>query len=412
MKTEPESNTDNEKVNGYSLQQILAKESQQIKHLHSRFTLERISRCRTASQGYHLVACKGDKQKAGCGHSQMQYHSCGNRHCPNCGGLRGEEWVEARKTELLPGAYYHCVFTLPEALNPLIMGNRRALFTLLMDASAQALITLGKDQQWLGGTLGITSILHTWGQTLSFHPHVHCIVSGGGITKDYDWIHPKRKNNKFLIPVGALRKVFKGRIMDGIRKLSKEGKLKTVGIDLEKVLKRIGYQKWNIYSKSPFKDAQGVVDYLGRYTHKIAITRHRVKQITESEIRFAYRDYKDGDKTKEMTLSHGEFTRRFAQHILPKGFVKIRHYGYLKNQNRSERLKQIREKLKIPQPAPKVKVPTSLRLMEKYGIDIFMCPDCKTGRLERIATTYSEPKTANKLCRFWVWKDSEKHPPP
>ncbi len=253
--------------NGFALQELLSRESKQISHLHSRFTLERIGRCRTAGQGYHLMACKTENQQVGCGHRQMQYHSCGNRHCPNCGGIRGEEWVEARKAELLPGAYYHCVFTLPEALNGLIMGNRRAMFKLLMDASAQSLLILGKDENWLGGTLGITSILHTWGQTLSFHPHVHCIVSGGGITAENDWIKPKRENNQFLIPVGALRKVFKGLMMKGIRQLYQSQKLKTTGIDLDKLLQAVGYQKWNIYAKAPFKDAQGVVDYLGRYTH-------------------------------------------------------------------------------------------------------------------------------------------------
>ena len=200
--------------------------------------------------------------------------------------------------------------------------------------------------------------------------------------------------------------------MDGIRRLDKAGKLKTVGIDLDKLLQAIGYQKWNIYAKAPFKDAQGVVDCLGRYTHKIAITRHRIKEISEKEIRFAYRDYKDGNKTREMTLSHSEFTRRFATHILPKRFVKIRHYGYLQNQNRSQRLAQIREKLKIPQPGPKVKIPSSLRLLEKYGVDIFKCPHCRTGRLEMVATTYSEPQTASKLGRHRVWKDGEMHPPP
>jgi hypothetical protein len=398
--------------NGFALQELLSRESKQISHLHSRFTLERIGRCRTAGQGYHLMACKTENQQVGCGHRQMQYHSCGNRHCPNCGGIRGEEWVEARKAELLPGAYYHCVFTLPEALNGLIMGNRRLMFKLLMDASAQSLLILGKDEKWLGGTLGITSILHTWGQTLSFHPHVHCIVSGGGITAENDWIKPKRENNQFLIPVGALRKVFKGLMMKGIRQLYQSQKLKTTGIDLDKLLQAVGYQKWNIYAKAPFKDAQGVVDYLGRYTHKIAITRHRVKQITQTDITFQYRDYKDGNKTKEMTLSHSEFARRFAQHVLPKRFVKIRHYGYLQNQNRSQRLAQIREKLKIPQPGPKVKIPSSLRLLEKYGVDIFKCPHCKTGRLEMVATTYTEPQTTSKLGRPLVWKVGETHPPP
>lgn len=200
--------------------------------------------------------------------------------------------------------------------------------------------------------------------------------------------------------------------MQGIRTLYQQCKLKTAGIDLDGLLQTVGYQKWNTYAKAPFKDAQGVVDYLGRYTHKIAITRHRVIEITETEITFQYRDYKEGNKQKEMTLSHGEFTRRFAQHILPKRFVKIRHYGYLQNQHRSQRLKQIREKLKIPQPGPKVKIPSSLRLMEKYGVDIFKCPHCQAGRLEVVATTYHEPKQRGKLSSHWVWKDGETKPPP
>lgn len=375
---------------GPALQQLLGREGQKARKPHIRSTLTKIGHCRTANLGYHLLECQSaHPQESSCGHSQMQFHSCGNRHCPNCGGLRGEEWVEARKAELLPGAYYHCVFTLPDRLNGLIMGNRREMFKLLMDASAQSLLILGKDEKWLGGTLGISSILHTWGQTLSFHPHVHCLVSGGGITAENDWIKPKRENNQFLIPVGALGKVFKGLMMKGIRQLNQQGKLKTVGIDMDALLETIGFLKWNTYAKAPFRDAQGVVDYLGRYTHKIAITKHRVKAITDKEITFAYRDYKDGNKTKEMTLSHSEFARRFAQHILPRRFVKIRHYGYLQNQNRRNRLAQIRDKMKIPQPGPKVKVPSSLRLMEKYGTDIFKCPNCQTGRMVVKSTCYT-----------------------
>lgn len=373
---------------GPGLQQVLKQEAQKAQNPHVRHTLHKIGQCRTHELGYHLLSCQSAQpaQSQGqtsesCGHSQMQFHSCGNRHCPNCGALRGEEWVEARKHELLPTAYFHCVFTVPEALNPLMMGNRRALYKLLMDASAQTLLLLGKDQKWIGGQIGITSILHTWGQTLSFHPHVHCIVSGGGIDQDNNWVKHKREKQTFLFPAGAVRKVFKGLMMKGIRTLNQQGKLKIQGIDMDQLLQEVGYQQWNTYAKAPFKDPQGVVDYLGRYTHKIAITRHRVIAITDTDITFRYRDYKDGNKQKEMTLSHGEFTRRFAQHILPRRFVKIRHYGYLSNHKRSERLQQIRRKLKIPQPGPKVKIPCSLRLMEKYGTDIFKCPKCQTGRL-------------------------------
>ena len=367
---------------GPRLQQLLKQEGRKSPNPHIRTTLSKIGNCRTGELGYHMLGCQSvHPHESSCGHSRMQFHSCGNRHCPNCGALRGEEWVEARKHELLPTAYFHCVFTVPEILNGLIMGNRRELYKLLMDASAQTLLILGRDEKWIGGTIGVTSILHTWGQTLSFHPHVHCIVSGGGIDQAHNWVRHKREKGKFLFPAGAVRKVFKGLMMKGIRSLSQQGKLKTEGINLDELLQTAGYQQWNTYAKAPFRDAQGVVDYLGRYTHKIAITRHRVREITDTEITFRYRDYRDGNKEKEMTLSHSEFARRFAQHILPRRFVKIRHYGYLSNQGRTERLAEIRRNLKIPQPGPKVKVPGSLRLMEKYGTDIFKCPQCGTGRL-------------------------------
>ena len=397
---------------GPALQQLLKQEGKQAKNPHVKSTLTKIGNCRTASLGYHLLACEAEKKAQGCGHSHIQFHSCGNRHCPNCGSLRGEEWVESRKAELLPGSYFHCVFTVPEALNGLILGNRKAMFKLLMDASAQTLLILGKDEKWIGGTIGITSILHTWGQTLSFHPHVHCIVSGGGIDSQNNWVKHKRENQTFLFPAGAVRKVFKGMMMQGIRQLYQQGKLKTAGIDLDALLETIGYQKWNTYAKAPFKDAQGVVDYLGRYTHKIAITKHRIKEINETQIRFAYRDYKDGNKAKEMTLSHSEFARRFAQHILPRRFVKIWHYGYLTNQSRTRRLEQIREKLSIPKPGPKVKIPSSLRLMEKYGMDIFKCPQCKTGRLVVKQSSYQPAQKPIAKGSVQAFEGQKMEPPP
>jgi hypothetical protein len=375
---------------GWALQQLLSEEGAKAKHPQVRYVLSQIGQCRTAAMGYHLLGCKSENDGAGCGHSRMQYHRCGNRHCPNCGGMQGEEWVESRKHELLPTNYFHAVFTVPEALNSLILGNRRAMYQLLMDASAETLLTLGRDPKWIGGTIGLTSILHTWGQTLSFHPHVHCIVSGGGIDQDHNWIKHKRTKGNFLFPAGAVRKVFKGLMMRGIRKLHEQGQLQSKGLDLAAILRTIGSQQWNTYAKPPFKDAQGVVDYLGRYTHKIAITRHRIKEITPKEVRFSYLDYKDGNKAKEMTLSRVEFARRFALHILPRRLVKIRHYGYLSNHHRTTRLAKIREKMKIPQPGPKVKVPNSIRMVEKYGRDLFQCPECKTGRME-ILQRYHPP---------------------
>lgn len=371
---------------GKALQAVLSEEGTHAQNPHVRRTLSQIGKCKTEALGYHVLSCKSEGSGEGCGHSRMLYHPCGNRHCPNCGGARVEEWVENRKRELLPTSYFHCVFTIPEELNSLVLGNRRTMYQLLMDASAETLLTLGKDPQWIGGTIGMTSILHTWGQTLSFHPHVHCIVSGGGIDCAHNWIKHKRQKATFIFPSGAVRKMFKGKMMHGIRRLYKQDKLKTEGHDMPELLRTIGEKKWNTYAKAPFKDPQGVVDYLGRYTHKIAITKHRIKEVNDKEIRFAYRDYNDGNKTKEMTLSRKEFTRRFALHILPKRFVKIRHYGYLSNHLRTERLTQIREKMKVPSPGPKVKVPSSIRLAEKYGKDLFQCPHCESGRMQILHT--------------------------
>lgn len=337
-----------------------------------------LSKCHTSGIGVHHYQCSDEH----CKHEHLQYHCCGNRNCPNCGSMKKEEWIDARKNELLPTPYYHVVFTLPHEFNPLILGNRKVLFKALFDSAAETLSKHANNPEFLGAETGITMILHTWGQDLSFHPHVHCIVSGGGYING-KWVEAKRKNEKFLFPERSLMPMYKAIFLKKLRTLKE---LDAEGINVLKLIETVGYKKWNVYAKAPFGGPAQVIEYLGRYTHKIAITRHRILEITENQIRFKYKDYHDGNKIKEMTLKTAEFLRRFEQHILPKRFVKIRHYGFLQNRNKHKRLVEIRKVLSLEPLRQQVKIPVSQRMLEKYGKDIFKCPKCENGRLVLVKT--------------------------
>ena len=288
----------------------------------------------------------------------------------------------------------HVVFTLPHELNGLIMGNRKAMFDLLFQAAAHTLLTLGKDEKYLGAETGFTSILHTWGQDLSFHPHIHCIVSAGGI-KEGKWIKEKRSNNKFIFPQGSMQKIFKGYFMEHLWKLNRQKLLQVEESVFQNLLSTIGYKKWNVYAKSPFGGPAQVVAYLGRYTHKIAITRHRLVEVTDTHIQFRYKDYADGNTVKEMTLTHQEFLRRFEQHILPRRFVKIRSYGYLKNCGKTARLQALRKSMNIAPMPPKVMVSVRQRILEKYGKDISICPSCNKGIMVLMETI--RPRSSQQI---------------
>jgi hypothetical protein len=305
--------------------------------------------------------------------------------------MRREAWIEDRMNELLPTAYYHMVFTLPHELNPLIMGNRTKAFDLLFQAAAQTLLKHARMPEYLGAEPGITMVLHTWGQDLSFHPHLHCIVSAGGFDGK-NWRNPKRKNNRFLFPQVSLATMFKAKFMEG---LEKDPSIQWQS-DKTDVLQSVWFKKWNVYAKAPFGSPDRVVEYLGRYTHKIAITRHRILKVTDSHILFNYKDYADGSKTKQMELPHGEFLRRFEQHILPKRFVKIRHFGFLRLQGKRERLALIRSAMKLEPLKPKVNIPFQIRMLEKYGRDVFKCPCCPNGRMELIFDTRDKANHKSK----------------
>ena len=366
-----------------TLQQVLQKRHQlydQTSNPHVEKVLQRLRTCRTASMGFHVYRCSDDD----CGHIKYQYHSCRDRHCPNCGAVKKQEWIEARMQELLPVKYYHVVFTLPHELNSLIMGHRRLLYKLLFEASSQTLLSFAQDPQYLGALPGIISVLHTWGQILSFHPHIHCIVSGGGIVAEDEWRSAKKNSYRFLFPVKAMSIVYRAKFLQALRAMIVTGEVMLPKKMEAKQLLDILYKKdWVVYAKAPFGGPNGVIEYLGRYTHKVAISNHRIMGIDEQAktVSFAYKDYADGNKQKHMTLDSKEFTRRFTQHILPKGFTKIRTYGYLANRNRRSRINAVLAKMKTPVHKGLVKIPMEVRLLEQYGINSRQCPGCKQNTL-------------------------------
>ena len=349
--------------------------------------LQRIKTCRTASLGYHVYVCKNQD----CGHLKYQYHSCRDRHCPNCGAIKKQQWIDARMQELLPVKYYHVVFTIPHKLNSLVMGNRKALYKLLFDASAQTLLAFAADEKYLGATPGIISVLHTWGQQLSFHPHIHCIVSSGGITAANVW-KPAAKNDwRFLFPVKAMSIVFRAKFLQALKKMIDTGQVTIPAKTDSKQLFNLLYQKdWVVYAKAPFGGPQAVIEYLGRYTHKVAISNHRIRSIDEQQqtVTFDYKDYTDQSKQKQMTLAAGEFIRRFEQHILPRRFTKIRTYGYLANRNRRHRINEVLKKMKLPLHKGLVKIPLQLYMAERFGIDIHQCPGCKKKTMQLVKVFY------------------------
>jgi hypothetical protein len=367
-----------------TVQELLQKHHQPSKeyyNAHVQKVLSRLKVCRTAALGYHVYRCND----LSCGHIKYQYHSCRDRHCPQCGALKKQVWIDARMQELLPVKYYHVVFTLPHELNSLVMGHREVLFKLLFDASSQTLLSFAKDPKYLGATPGIISVLHTWGQQLSFHPHIHCIVSGGGITNNNEWKHAAKNDWRFLFPVKAMGMVYRAKFIETLSRLIAN---KTVvpkdDADTKALINGLYKRDWIVYAKAPFGGPQAVIEYLGRYTHKVAISNHRIVSIDDREgnVTFNYKDYVADGRQKQMTLNCTEFIRRFEQHILPKRFTKIRTYGYLGNRNRRKRINEVLKKMQLPLHKGLVKIPLQLYMTERYGLNIRECPCCKGETME------------------------------
>ena len=293
-----------------------------------------IARCRTAALGGHIDRCTR------CGHRAISYNSCRNRHCPRCQTAARERWIAARQQELLPTRYLHVVFTLPHELVPLALNNKKILYHLLLQTSAQTLLEVARDPKHLGAEIGFFSVLHTWNQKIELHPHVHCVVPSGGLSLDHTrWI---RSRENYFLPKPVLQKVFRGKFVTALRQAFLNRQLCFPG-DLKYLarpkafaawLRPLHRQNWVVYLKRPFGGPEYVLQYLGRYTHRVAISNHRLVSFSDGQVTFRWRDSAHQNEQKLLTLSLDEFLRRFLLHILPKGFVRIRNFGFLANRNR------------------------------------------------------------------------------
>jgi hypothetical protein len=334
--------------------------------------LRAIARCRTAALGGHVDTCSR------CDYQTISYNSCRNRHCPKCQAQARQRWLDTREKELLNVAYFHVVFTLPHELNGLCRRNARIIYNLLFRASAAAMLEVASNPEQLGAHIGFISVLHTWGQNLLLHPHIHCLVPAGGFSADHQrWIHPKYA---FFLPVHALSRVFRAKFVDGLRKAFRHGKLVSAGCMAELGNRRrfaafantLFAQKWVVYAKPAFAGAPQVLRYLGRYTHRVAISNHRLLAFAGGRVTFRWKDYAHGNKQRKMTLTATEFLRRFCQHILPRGFVRIRQFGFLTNTRRSTLLAVARRLLS---PVPRPSSPS-----EAVTCSVWRCPRC-TGEM-------------------------------
>jgi len=349
----------------------------QVKVLHA------IVRCRTAALGGHRDQCDQ------CGYQAISFNSCRNRHCPKCQTNAREKWLRRRQQELLPVIYHHLVFSVPHALVPLLWQNKKILFSLLFDATAATLLEVAADPKRLGAEIGFFGILHTWGQTLQPHPHIHCVVPGGGLSMDRSrWIS-SRPN--FFLPVKVLSRVFRGKFCDGLQRAFEAGQLAFFGECLpladeknfRRFLRTVFQHDWVVYSKPPFGGPDHVLQYLARYTHRVAISNHRILSVTESEVRFRWKDYANHSKKRTMTLTGEEFLRRFLQHVLPKGFPRIRYFGWLANRKRRKLLQLCRLLVKAPEPPPST--PDHQQVPQK-------CPQC-SGPMRIV-----ERLTSEQIC--------------
>ena len=340
-----------------------------------------IQACRTDALGGHVERCEA------CAAVRYHYHSCRNRHCPKCQTLAKERWLAARRAELLPVPYFHVVFTLPHELNALAQGNPRAIYALLFQSVSDTLIEFGANPRWLGGAIAATLVLHTWGQTLSQHLHIHALIAAGALAPDGHWITSRRG---FLFPVTALSPVFRGKFLSGLKQRFSARTLKLAASSApladptaqRRLFNTLYAKPWVVYTKRPFAGPTQVLDYLGRYTHRVAISNNRLVSCRDTEVRFRYKDYAHGNRRKVMTLTPAEFIRRFLLHVLPAGFMRIRHYGLLANRAKRTKLAAARAALNQPiAPAPTQPESVEAFWLRVACLDIHQCPHCKAGRM-------------------------------
>ena len=345
----------------------------QIKAMHA------IEVCRTSELGGHMDQC--DR----CGAVRISYNSCRNRHCPKCQSLNKERWLEARKRELLPIKYFHVVFTLPEDLRSLAQGNHREFYTLLFQSASATLKQLAADPKHLGADIGFMAMLHTWDQKLGFHPHLHCIVTGGGLTNDNrSWRGCKKR---FFLPVRVISNLFRGKFLYGLKKSCADGRIRlSRGIKqpfLKALFNELYLKKWVVYCKPPLLGAESVIAYFARYAYRVAISNDRIASIGEDQVTIRYRDRANAGRIRSLDLDSDEFMRRFLLHILPDRLVKIRYYGIMSNRYRKEKLgicRHLLEGTDFDLPDPKIE-PWQDLLKRVTGFDVRLCPECGRGTM-------------------------------
>lgn len=355
--------------------------------LQQRKVMFAVEACRTSILGGHVDSCDN------CHHKRISYNSCRNRHCPKCQNLNKEKWIEKLSCNLLPVKYFHIVFTIPSELNRLCLVNQKVMYDILFHAASQTILTLAKDKNHLGVLSGLVAVLHTWGQNLMDHPHLHTLVPAGGWS---DWNgYWKNSKKNFFIHVKVLSKVFRGKFLAALRSAYKNEELKFEGeikplaqIGNFKTLLDLLYKKdWVVYAKEPFKNASGIIKYLGNYTHRIAISNERIQKIEGDKILFGWKDYKDGSKRKTMTLHAQEFIRRFLLHVLPPAFCKIRYYGILSSRNRKTVLQNCKKAMAIKEAKSKFEGLIWHEVLKIVtGADILLCPNCKKGKMIAVGT--------------------------
>jgi hypothetical protein len=353
-----------------------------------RRTLNDLAACRTAALGGHVLGCPE------CGYQQIAYNSCGNRHCPTCQATAAARWLEARAAELLPVPYFHVVFTLPDVLDPLALANPRVVYDLLLRCATETLLKLTADPKYLGAQTGVIAVLHTWGQTLCLHPHAHCLVLGGGLSPDRTrWVGSQPD---FFLPSAVLSAVFRGKFLAGLRAASASGQLRFSGrrtnrraakTKFERLVSASVRTNWVVHVKRPFAGPEVVLKYLARYTHRVAISNSRLLDFEDRFVRFHYKDYAHGNRKRVMRLRALEFVRRFLLHVLPTGFVRIRHYGILSNRCRTENLALCRKLIGVQTATETASLETAslepiVQADDRVPVTpTRVCPNCGAGKM-------------------------------
>ena len=381
-----------------TLQQILHKHLEELV-LKDHFNayqvriLQAIKDCKTSAFGYHREACNS------CGEVKIHYNSCGNRHCPGCQGVNRSRWIMDREHDLFDAYYHHVTFTVPTELRSLFKWNKKELYNVLFQSMWGTLLSFSKDpRSRLEADIGVISVLHTWTQKLEYHPHLHCIIPSGGLTSSGHW---KSKSSKYLFNVSNLSLVYKNKFCDGLEVLFRSGQLNfpqpTSSVEFSKFITALRKKKWVVNSKPGFKGKQSILEYLGRYTHKIAISNYRLIKLENGVVTFSYRDRKAGDVKRIMKLSVAEFLQRYVQHILPRYFIKTRHYGIFSTRLKQDKLALILKSLNQKRPEKGAKLTAHQVVLETTGVDLEICSSCNSGRMIVLEITHPARGSPRKL---------------